>query len=95
MARGLTRRAPATKPAWNTWAASVSTPPTKPSLPECDLRAAAAPARKAPCSAANVNEATLGAGTEVSMTPKDVPGKSLATEATGPAKAKPIPKTSP
>ncbi len=57
---GLAALAPAMKPASNFLMRSVATPPTKPTWLVFDLRAAAAPTRKEPCSSAKVSWATLG-----------------------------------
>ena len=57
---GFTAMAPAMKPASNFLMRSISTPPTKPTLPVVLVSAAAAPTRNDPCSSANTRLATFG-----------------------------------
>jgi hypothetical protein len=57
---GSTARAPASNPASNGQISGMSAPPMNPMVPVLVLSAAAAPARKEPCSEANDTYATLG-----------------------------------
>ncbi len=62
VASGLMYWAPAVKPASNFLMRSISTPPMKPSLPEGEAQAAAAPARNEPSCSAKTIERTFGSG---------------------------------
>src|SRR6478735_12237850 len=62
VAFGFTCLAPAVKPASNGLMMSFSTPPMKPSLPDFDAQAAAAPTRNDASWTPNTIERTLGSG---------------------------------
>src|SRR3954452_11280270 len=62
VAFGLTCLAPAVKPASNGLMMSFSTPPMKPSFPDFDAHAAAAPTRKDASWTLKVIDRTLGSG---------------------------------